>query len=210
MEFSNPCATPMILSNKLASHDSPLFDHPSLYQSTLGALQYLTYTRPDISFTISKLSQFLQAPNVNHWKACKHLLRYIRGTPSFGLTFTPASVLKLEGFSDADWASNLDDRKSTPNLIAWSSRKQRVVALSSTESEYRALSSASGELIWVHNLLHEVGLTLQTYPPVLWCDNRGAQALAMNPVYHARTKHVDLDVHLIRDLIATAYWETGR
>ena len=87
------------------------------------------------------------------------------------------------------------------NLITWSSKKQQVVARSSTEAEYRALFSAATELVWIQNLLTEIGLQLQSQPPLLWSNNIGAHALACNPVYHARTKHIDLDVHFIRNLI---------
>ena len=105
--------------------------------------------------------------------------------------FFPASVLSLEGFSDADWATNIDDRKPMsglcvflgPNLITWSSKKQNVVACSSTESEYRALAATATELVWVQNLLIELGISLPATPPMLWCDIVGAQALATNPVH---------------------------
>ena len=117
---------------------------------------------------------------------------------SHGLFFKPAPFLALEGHSDADWASNLDDRKSVSgvciflrgNLITWSSRKQKVVAKSSAEAEYRALSSAATDLVWIQNILTKIGVNL-SQTPVLWSDNLGAQGLACNPVYHAITKHRD-------------------
>ena len=140
--------------------------------------------------------------------ACKRILRYIKGTLTHGLSFKPTSVLSLEGF--ADWATNLDDRKSMSglciflggNIITWSSKKQNVVARSSTESEYRALASTVAELVWIQNLLMDIGVPLQLPPPILWCDNIGAQALASSPVHHARTKHIELDVHFVRNLVA--------
>ena len=142
--------------------------------------------------------------------ACKLILRYIKGTLTHGLSFKPASVLSLEGFSDADWATKLDDRKYMSglciflggNIITWSSKKQNTVARSSTESECRALASTSVELVWIQNLLMEIGVPFQLTPPILWCDNIGAQALASNPVHHARTKHIELDVHFVRNLVA--------
>ena len=96
MASAKPATTPMVLGNTLALHDSALFEQPMLYRSTVGALKYLTTLRPDISFTVNKHSQFLHAPTVNHWIACKRLLRYIKGTPSIGLSFKPASRLQLE------------------------------------------------------------------------------------------------------------------
>ena len=188
----------MCLGHKLYLFDRLPFDHPFLYLSIVGALQYLTHTRPDLAYTVKKLSQFRHAPIVAHWAACKRLLRYIKGTIHYGLFFHPAKVFSLEGYSDADWVTSIDDRKSVPgmciflggNLISWSSKKQSVVARSSIESEYHALASSASELQWIHQLLNELGIRLQTSYPLLWCDNMGAQALASNPVHHTRTKHI--------------------
>ena len=143
MSDSNPCSNPMCTSATLSKLDSDPFEHVSLYRSTVGSLQYLTMTRPDIAFTVNRLSQYLQAPTVKHWAACKRQLRYLAGTQRQGLRFTPAHTLALTAFSNADYASNLDDRRSTsgvcvylgPNLIAWSAKKQEVVSRSSTEAE---------------------------------------------------------------------------
>ena len=125
------------------------------------------------------------------------------------MLFKSASLFTLEGYSDSDCATNIDDRKSVSgicvflrgNLITWSFRKQKAVARSSTEAEYRALSSVSTYLMWVQHLLIEIGISI-SQPLVLWSDNLGAQALACNPVYHARTKHIELDVHFIKNLIS--------
>ena len=106
-------STPMCSNQKLALNDSKLFDNPTVYRSTVGAFQYLTMTRLDISFAVNKLSQYLQEPTIQYWIACKYVLRYLKGTTELGLLFKPASRLNLEWFADANWASNLDDRRST-------------------------------------------------------------------------------------------------
>ncbi|KAK6159148.1 hypothetical protein DH2020_006462 [Rehmannia glutinosa] len=210
METCNPCATPHCLNQKLHIQDSSLFENPTLYRSTIGALQYLTLTRPDISYIVNKLSQFLQAPTTSHWGACKRVLRYLKGSITHGILFQPSPRLNLESFADADWASSVDDRKSTsgycvflgPNLIAWSSKKQSVVARSSTEAEYRSLASATAELVWIKSFFAELGISILPRS-VIWCDNISAISLASNPVFHARTKHIEVDVHFIREKVAS-------
>ena len=165
-------------------------------------------TRPDIAYIVSKLSQFLHCPTDVHWQACKRVLRYLKGSQDIGLHIQPAKEQCLIGFSDVDWAGSLDDRRSTggyciylgPNLVSWSSKKQHVVARSSTESEYRSLAHTASELTWLQSLCRELHVTLST-SPVLWCDNIGATCLASNPVAHARTKHIEIDVHFIRDKV---------
>ena len=209
MDQAKPTSTSMCSNQKLALLDSKSFDDPTVYRSTIGALQYLTMTRPDISFAVNKLSQYLQAPTVQHWSACKHVLRYLKGTSHLGLHFTPAFRMNLECFLDANWASNLDDRRSTSghcvflrgNLIYWSSKKQKVVAKSSAESEYRSLSSAATEVIWLQSLFMELNIEIETVP-ISWCDNTATKDLSANPVFHSRTKHIEVDIHFIREKVA--------
>ncbi|XP_031250370.1 secreted RxLR effector protein 161-like [Pistacia vera] len=198
----------MVLGSKLRFDDNPLFDQPTAYRSLIAALQYLTMTRPDLSFAMNKLSQFLKAPIVNHWHACKHVLHYIQGTLHHGLTFRQGSTLQLKGYVDVDWASSLSHRKSTSsyciflgsNLGQWSSKKHQVVALSSTKAEYRALPQASIEIIWLQNLFQELHVSIPGIP-VLWCDNTSAGALAFDPIFHARTKHIEIDVHFVQEMV---------
>ena len=149
----------------------------------------------------------MHAPTDIHLTAAKHILRYVRGTIDRGL-FYILGPISLSAFSDADWAGDPNDRRSTSGLlvfldnnpITWSAKKQLTISRSSTEAEYRALASASVELCWLRTLIKNLGLYLYD-PPILWCDNVSALAIASNPIFHARTKHVEVDFHFIRERV---------
>ncbi|GLT69637.1 hypothetical protein SLA2020_417730 [Shorea laevis] len=168
----------------------------------------LSLTRPDLCFAVNRLSQFMHSPTNAHWQAVKRVLRYLNGTKFHGLLIRPQTSLSLHGFSDADWAGDKDTLISTTgyvmylgsNPVSWKATKQRAVARSSTEAEYRALAAASSEVVWICNLLHELGV-YQSTPPVLYCDNLGATYLSRNPVMHSRMKHIAIDLHFVRDLV---------
>ena len=178
------------------------------YRSLVGGLQYLVLTRQEIAFAVHKLSQYVTAPTLQHVMACKRVLRYLKETADHGLKFSAGGEMKITGFTDADWACDVDDRKSIGayciyfgnNLISWSSKKQAVVTRSSAESEYRALASASAEITWIQSLFNEISIKY-TSLPTIWCDNISATELAKNPVYHSRTKHIEMDMHFIRDKV---------
>jgi histone deacetylase 1/2 len=174
----------------------------------VGALQYLTITRPDLSFVVNKVSQYVQGPMDKHWAALKRVLRYVKGTLDQKLQFQKSDNT-LNAFSDADWAGCPDDRRSTggfavkmgSNLVSWSSKKQPTVSRSSTESEYKAIANVAIELIWIQSLLKELGI-FQWNAPVLWCDNLGATYMTSNPMFHARTKHIEIHFHFVREQVA--------
>jgi hypothetical protein len=154
------------------------------------------------------LSQFNTHPHSEHLAAAKHILRYLNTTINFKLVYKKIGK-NLEGFADADWAGNVDDRKSYTGFtfklanaaVVWESRKQPTVALSSTEAEYMSLSSASRDAIYLVNLLSEIGFPqIVKIPVTIHGDNLSAMNLVKNPVYHARSKHIDIKVHFIREL----------
>ena len=216
MENCKPTSTPLSTSEQLARVSGrPLSTDDSFrYRSVVGGLQYLTLTRPDISFAVNKVCQFLSQPTDVHWEAVKRILRYVKGTLHTGLKFRKAVSTSISIFTDADWAGCPDDRRSTggfaifvgPNLISWSSKKQPTVSRSSTEAEYKALANGAAEAIWVESLLKELGVSQQRVP-VLWCDNLGATYLTANPVFHARTKHIEIDFHFVRERVASGALE---
>jgi hypothetical protein len=197
------------------SKEGELFPDPTFYRSIVGALQYLTITRPDISYAVNQVSQFLQSPTTAHFQCVKRILRYIKGTISYGLTFSSLSSPTLVGYSDADWARCIETRRSTygysiflgGNLVSWSAKKQPTVARSSCESEYRAMANAAAELVWITHILRELHV-LPAGRPTLLCDNKSALFLTQNPVSNKRAKHVELDYHFIRELVLSGRLHT--
>jgi hypothetical protein len=188
-------------------HDETMKDVP--YRSAVGALMYLMVgTRPDLAAVVGALSQFAADPCPTHWQALKRVFRYLRATPTHGIHFSGSSNGEIIGYSDADWAGDIETRRSTSGYvfllnggcISWRSKKQRTVALSSTEAEYMALSEATQEAVWlkafVTELGEDIGGALTVYE-----DNQGAIALAKNPEFHKRTKHIDIRYHFVREKV---------
>lgn len=212
MDGAKPCVT-ALGSTKLDLR-SPSLEDPAEYRSIVGAIQYLTWTWPYLSFEVNLACQFMHNPREQHFQALKRILQYLKGTLNHGLWFpNTSSSLTLKAYSDTDWAGCSWDRRSIGwfciflglSLISWSAKKQHDVARSSTEEKYRSLAYTAAKITWLCKLFSEIGFKLPTLPQIC-CDNISAIALASNPVFHARTKHVKIDYHYVRELVLAKLW----
>eukprot|EP00731_Ephydatia_muelleri_P034359 Em0056g18a len=208
-EAKSSC-TPADINVKLVKDDGAAKLADSVcYQSMVGSLLYAAIaTRPDIAQAVGAVSKFNSCPTETHLTGVKRILRYLKGTINLGLKFEKTADSSIIGFSDADWAGDLDNRHSTSgNLfvmsggaISWLSKKQPVVALSTTEAEYVALGAATQEVVWLRRLLSDIKASPKM-PTIISEDNQGTIAIARNPVYHARTKHIDIKYHYVREAL---------
>ncbi|KAK2966046.1 hypothetical protein RJ640_001980 [Escallonia rubra] len=205
--FSQKCVDiPMEPNLKLKKDAGERLSDPTHYRQLVGRLVYLTMTRPDISYAVNTVSQFVSDPRRLHLAAVHRIIHYLRGTLSRGLFFSSYSSLDLRAYADADWAGCLNTRRSTTgwcvflgeSLISWKCKKQNTVSKSSTEAEYRAMSSACSEISWLRGLLQDLHINIVT-PTPLYADNTSAIRIASNPVFHERTKDIEVDCHFIRD-----------
>ncbi|KAK8923657.1 hypothetical protein KSP39_PZI019078 [Platanthera zijinensis] len=207
MSGCKPVNTPIEANHKLGKDGKCIDDVPA-FQRLVGRLIYLSHTRPDISYAVGVISQFMHAPKTNHVDAAHRILRYLKSSPGRGILFSPNSCLDIEVYTDADWAGSIDDRRSTSgycsliggNLVTWRSKKQQVVARSSAEAEFRAMAHGVCEGLWLRSLMSDLGL-VEEAPIRLYCDNKAAISIAHNPVQHDRTKHIEVDRHFIKENI---------
>ncbi|PKU85125.1 putative mitochondrial protein [Dendrobium catenatum] len=206
MTNCKPHLTP--LPSKLPIDDTLTlpFPQPEFFRKLVGSLQFITSTRPDIAFAVNKLCQHMHSPQLLHFQLLKRVLRYLKGTISHAL-FLPKNELNLSAYSDSDWAGDQLDRKSTTGyylylgtaLLTWSVKKQTTVARSSTKAEYRSMAAATTDIIWTRRLCEDFLLPQPTTK--LFCDNISAMSIACNPIFHAHTKHIEVDHHFIRECI---------
>jgi len=203
----NPVRSPMEKGLQLLQKkDNSKFDKP--YREMLGSLMYIMLcVRPDLCYAVSYMGRYQQNPSDEHWQHLKRIVRYLKGTSGKKLCFKENTNNPLLGFVDADWASDITDRKSVSGYVfqvygctvSWSSKKQTTVALSSSESEYVALSAATAEAVWLHGLLKDLK-QMNDQPIEIFEDNRGCIGMA-NTLESKRAKHIDIKHHFIRDNI---------
>ena len=202
--------TPADSNSKLVKMpDGEVFVPKFPYRELVGALMYIaTCTRPDIAHAVGEVSKFCERHGKSHWAAAKRILKYLKTTQELSIKFCGSSKGELIGFADANWAGDVDTRRSTTGyvfflnsgVISWNSKRQPTVATSSTEAEYMSLYSATQEAIWLRLLLKDLERTDQVATKIFQ-DNQGCIALAKNPVYHARTKHIDIKFHFLREKV---------
>lgn len=208
MEDCNSVFNPMAPGNKMdIDEDGEQIDE-TLYKQIIGSLMYITTTRPDIQFPVSLLSRYMSKPTKMHLLAVKRVLRYLKGTLDFGIWYKRGGVGELQVYTDSDFAGDVDGRKSTSGYVflmdnaavAWLSKKQPIVTLSTTEAEYVAASVCACQVIWVKRILGELGYEVEGSTTIL-CDNTSTIKLSKNPVFHGRCKHIGVRFHFLRDLV---------
>jgi histone deacetylase 1/2 len=201
--------TPVDTKPKIGAKIGTPYEDPTKYRSLAGALQYLTFTRPDISYAVQQICLHMHDPRDEHMNALKRIIRYIQGTIRFGLHLFPSSIDDLVSYTDADWGGCPDTRRSTSgycvylgdNLISWSSKRQPTLSRSSAEAEYRGVANVVSESCWIRNLLLELHCPVRK-ATLVYCDNVSAIYLSGNPVQHQRTKHIEMDIHFVREKVA--------
>jgi hypothetical protein len=203
-----PMNTPMETKLKLLVDTSSKLIDATQYKQIVGSSMYLTNTRPNICFTVNTLSQFLVEPRHVHLVAAIHVMRYLKGTLDCGLNYDGDHDFTLSGYTDSDWAGSVSDRKNTSGccfslgstMISWQSRKQSSIALSTSEAEYIIACSTSCEAIWLQNLLTSL-FDLEMEATTILCDNQICIKMIENPIFHDRSKHIEIHYHYICDMV---------
>ncbi|GJX21410.1 hypothetical protein Tco_0224087 [Tanacetum coccineum] len=197
--------TPMETKMALTKDEEAVDVDVHLYRSMIGSLMYLTASRPDIMYAVCVCSRFQVTPKTSHLNAVKRIFKYLKGKPNLGLWYPRESPFDLEAFSDSDYGGSNLDRKSITGgcqflgqrLISWQCKKQTIVATSTTEAEYVAAANCCGQVLWVQNQLLDYGFNFMNTK--IHIDNESTICIVKNPVYHSKTKHIEIRHHFIRD-----------
>ena len=207
MDKSNSVHNPIVPGFKLMKDEGGVKVDKTYYKQVVGSLMYLTATRPNMMFVVSLISRYMENPTELHLQVAKRVLRYLQGTTEFGIFYRKGGDDELVTYTDSDHAGDLDERKSTSGYvfllssgaISWSSKKQPIVSLSSTEAEFIAVASCACQAVWLKRVLGKLGQN-QGKPTIIHCDSSSAIKLSKNPVMHGRSKHIDVLFHFLREL----------
>ena len=207
MENDNEVQNLIVPGFKISKDEKGVEIDDVLYKQMVGSMMYLTATRPDIMFAVSLINRYISRPTELHLSAAKRVLRYLQGTTGFGIFYAKRGNEELISFTESDYAGCLEDRKSTPGytfilssgVVAWSSRKQPIVTLSTTEAEFVAAAACSCQAVWMRRILRQLGYE-GNGNTAIFCDNSSAIKLSKNPVMHGRSKHLDVRFYFLREL----------
>jgi hypothetical protein len=207
MKDCNPVSTPVEYGLKLTRDSGGRKVNSTVYKQIVGSLMYLTATRPDIMHATGLISRYMECPREMHLLVAKRIMRYLKGTLEYGLFYKKGVKSDLIAFTDSDYAGDQDDRRSTSGYvfmmgtgaISWSSKKQPIVTLSTTEAEFVAATACTCQAIWLRKILEELH-SKQVGAITIFCDNNSAIKLSKNPVLHGRSKHIDVKYYFLRDL----------
>jgi hypothetical protein len=209
MEECNKVCSPIVPGSKLVKDENDKAIDATEYKRMIGCLMYLLATRPDLTFSVCLATRYMERPTEMHLATAKHILRNLKGTLSFGMMYRSnyGQELTVQGWTYSDYAGDYDDRKSTSgyvfamgySVVCWSSKKQPIVTLSTTEVEFVAAASSACQCIWLRNVLAHLHLNQSTCTTIN-CDNSSSIKLSKNPILHGRCKHIDVRYHFLRDL----------
>jgi hypothetical protein len=209
MESCNQVCSPIVPGCKLVKDEKGKATDATLYKQMIGCLMYLLATRPDMTFSVCLAARYMDRPTEMHVAAVKRILRYLKGTLKLGILYKHKDGvgLKMQGWTDSDYAGDYDDRRSTSgyvftigsSAVCWSSKKQPIVTLSTTEAEFVSAASSACQCIWLRNVLNYLGVK-QEGSTIINCDNSSSIKLSRNPIMHGRCKHIDVRYHFLRDL----------
>ncbi|GJR03459.1 ribonuclease H-like domain-containing protein [Tanacetum coccineum] len=208
MRNCNPCQNPVNTDSKLGPDDDPISD-PTSYRSLAGALKYLTFTRTDLSYIVRQVCLYIYDHREPHFSALKHIIWYVRGTLEYGLQLHVSNTAQLTTYTDVDWVGCSVTSRFTSgycvflgdNLLSWSAKRQAILSRSSVEAEYRGVANVVAETTWLRNLLYDLQAPIFT-ATLVYYDNVGISYFSNNPIQHQHTKHIDLDIHFVRDFMA--------